>query len=351
MLSMFNAIRRLTASHTKVPPLNVVPERVFTLQDYLKDPLKIIVIPVTTEKCYFYFKHTKELLNTKSKFVRYEQKMIQKATNVWRNMEKSTNVVTIQIVAWVNLLLVRIAWIERSLTSFPSESYILKRVELVKKRTAEVMNLRKGDELQLSGQELKLMEEVVNPKPVHVYYPRSIVPENVVVSELNQLWQRGKKVHKKYFYLCLLGLPLTIPIAIVPLLPNIPGFYLAYRAYCNYKAYAGARHLESLMQGNGKQHVDFVDLKEYSEMLTDGGSTGYPAFDAPESMLLNNNLLDKLMDNLSIHEIRRDLTIAMKQEKRRLMESTQGKSTRKTRTRSRKKAKKAEETESQQDDR
>jgi hypothetical protein len=48
-------------------------------------------------------------------------------------------------------------------------------------------------------------------------------------------------------------MPIVVPFALVPVIPNLPFFYLAYRAFCHWKALLGAKHLEWLAtkaQGN-----------------------------------------------------------------------------------------------------
>lgn len=39
----------------------------------------------------------------------------------------------------------------------------------------------------------------------------------------------------RYFYLWSLGLPITAPIGIAPIIPNIPFYFCAWRAWCHWK--------------------------------------------------------------------------------------------------------------------
>jgi len=45
-------------------------------------------------------------------------------------------------------------------------------------------------------------------------------------------------------------MPIVAPFAIVPVIPNIPFFYLLYRAFSHWKALSGAKHLEFLLSRN-----------------------------------------------------------------------------------------------------
>ena len=45
-------------------------------------------------------------------------------------------------------------------------------------------------------------------------------------------------------------LPFTAPFALIPIIPNIPGFYVSYRVWSNWKAEKGARILDNLVEQN-----------------------------------------------------------------------------------------------------
>ncbi|KZO93684.1 hypothetical protein CALVIDRAFT_539856 [Calocera viscosa TUFC12733] len=51
-------------------------------------------------------------------------------------------------------------------------------------------------------------------------------------------------------YIYLLALPITAPFALVPVIPNIPFFYCAWRAWSHYRAYRAATYLEQLLQSH-----------------------------------------------------------------------------------------------------
>lgn len=68
----------------------------------------------------------------------------------------------------------------------------------------------------------------------------------------------------------LLLLPLTLPLAILPIMPNVPGFYLMYRAWCSYQALEGAKHRAYLTQtGNGAAHFVFEPLEPLDRVYLD----------------------------------------------------------------------------------
>ncbi|RAL64312.1 hypothetical protein DID88_002203 [Monilinia fructigena] len=45
-------------------------------------------------------------------------------------------------------------------------------------------------------------------------------------------------------------MPIVAPFALVPVIPNLPFFYLCFRAYSHWKALAGSKHIEFLLKEN-----------------------------------------------------------------------------------------------------
>ncbi|KAL0638168.1 hypothetical protein Q9L58_002781 [Maublancomyces gigas] len=85
---------------------------------------------------------------------------------------------------------------------------------------------------------------------VEVVYPPSIIPQQQVPAIIKQLATERNDVHRSRLVWSLVGMPIVAPFALVPLVPNIPFFYLLYRAFSHWKALAGAKHLEFLVNKN-----------------------------------------------------------------------------------------------------
>ncbi|WBW74183.1 mitochondrial hydrogen/potassium transport system protein [Schizosaccharomyces osmophilus] len=81
--------------------------------------------------------------------------------------------------------------------------------------------------------------------------PDSLEP-NRIFQELIRL-QEMKRLHRNNLIANIVGLPLTIPFILVPIVPNVPGFYLCYRAYCNYRALIGASQITRLLDNKELQ--------------------------------------------------------------------------------------------------
>ena len=51
---------------------------------------------------------------------------------------------------------------------------------------------------------------------------------------LSALAARRTPHHRKYLIWCIVGMPFTAPFALIPVVPNLPFFYLVWRAYSHW---------------------------------------------------------------------------------------------------------------------
>lgn len=284
------------------------------LDQFLKDPVKMIVIPVTTKKVFIYHKHTADFLNEHSRLIRLETWLTRKAGTIWDKLNASPKSYNKKIVAGINGLLMNTPWTESSLKTIPGDNYLLKRVS--KKDGPEDGQ----EETKLTLKEYLSSKVPLQTKPLNVYYPGKIVSEGSVTTELRALCEKGLHYHRKQALLCLLGIPLTFPVILVPIIPNVPGFYLTYRAYCNLKAYLGAKHLKKIIETQTPR-LAFQDLEAYDKIWHRGASRDATAScDATqqETLLLNEQNLAPILSLLEIPEMRLDLEKVVKQERARL---------------------------------
>ncbi|KDQ20793.1 hypothetical protein BOTBODRAFT_142251 [Botryobasidium botryosum FD-172 SS1] len=54
--------------------------------------------------------------------------------------------------------------------------------------------------------------------------------------------------HRKYFYLWLGAIPFTAPFMVIPIIPNLPFFFCAWRAWSHWRAFRAADYLQSLVE-------------------------------------------------------------------------------------------------------
>lgn len=82
---------------------------------------------------------------------------------------------------------------------------------------------------------------------VEVSFPSILIPKENVQEVLRKLGTEREALHKSRMIYCFIGLPVTAPIALLPLIPNLPFFYLVYRAWSHWRALSGSKHIQFLL--------------------------------------------------------------------------------------------------------
>ncbi|KAF4977449.1 hypothetical protein FZEAL_6013 [Fusarium zealandicum] len=91
-------------------------------------------------------------------------------------------------------------------------------------------------------------EELDRREKVELCYPSSVIPPHKAEGILKTLATERQALHRKRLIWCVIGMPITIPCALVPVIPNLPFFYLVYRAWSHYRAIAGGKHVQWLLE-------------------------------------------------------------------------------------------------------
>ncbi|PNS15626.1 hypothetical protein CAC42_4078 [Sphaceloma murrayae] len=80
-----------------------------------------------------------------------------------------------------------------------------------------------------------------------VIFPAKFLPESRVVEILKRIATEREKLHKRRLVGSVVAMPFTIPVGLIPVLPNVPFIYLAFRAWSHYKAWFGGKYLAYLL--------------------------------------------------------------------------------------------------------
>ncbi|KAF5008363.1 hypothetical protein FDECE_5347 [Fusarium decemcellulare] len=91
-------------------------------------------------------------------------------------------------------------------------------------------------------------DELEGRERVELCYPSTLLPPSKAEGILKTLATERQALHRKRFIWCVVGMPITIPFALVPVIPNLPFFYLVYRAWSHYRAIAGGKHIQWLLE-------------------------------------------------------------------------------------------------------
>lgn len=200
-----------------------------------------------------------------------------RAAKLWASWEKKESGWQKKVVNYGNQALKRIPYEEWGLKSIPP---------LSARRKAE----------ELSGKE-----------KVEVSFPKTLIPEGQVSEVLSKLATERQNLHKTKMLWSFVGMPVTAPIAIIPVVPNLPFFYLVFRAWSHWRALSGSKHLEFLLEKK-------LITANPSKILDDLYSTGKQSFDAgsgsssdseqlEEKMLLHKSNGKRIAEALGIPEL------------------------------------------------
>jgi len=93
-----------------------------------------------------------------------------------------------------------------------------------------------------------------------VVFPGKFMRESRVLGVLERLAMERQGLHKRKLWQSVAWMPVTVPFALVPVVPNLPFFYLCFRAYSHYRALYGGKLLARVLRGSGGTQGSGGDL-------------------------------------------------------------------------------------------
>lgn len=171
--------------------------------------MRLFLLPVSTRRTLIYCERVADDPNASRSIL---DRATNKAADTWASWEKKDNGWQKTIVTYGNKILRRIPFEEWGLKSVPP---------LTKAR----------EELWRSGK-----------SKMDVLFPGLYLHESEVPKIIQALAVERQNLHRRKLYWSLVGMPITAPFALVPVIPNIPFFYLAFRAYSHWKGMSLIQH-------------------------------------------------------------------------------------------------------------
>ncbi|KAL1902220.1 hypothetical protein Sste5346_001196 [Sporothrix stenoceras] len=257
--------------------------------------MRLFLIPISTRRTLLYCERLTEPLPHQTSLM---DKAQNRAAKMWSDWEKKpAGSIQHRIVSYGNAGLRRIAFEEWGLKSVPPLS-ARKRVEEAAAQAAE----EKKD-----GEKVAADVKVSESKPVEVVYPSSRIPSRSVEALLTRLGTEREALHRKRLIWCFVGMPISAPFGLVPVIPNIPFFYLAYRAWSHWRALSGSKHIQYLLENKSLVYtsspvLDAIYAKEKTVLgetkdattqihavgSKEEGHSGSSGQEEPERLLLSN---------------------------------------------------------------
>ncbi|EEP79582.1 conserved hypothetical protein [Uncinocarpus reesii 1704] len=196
--------------------------------------MRLFLIPITTRRTLLYCKRASAGVPAQ---LSYLDRITNKASTTWAQWEEADR-------GWKKSLT---TYGHRVLQRIPYEEWGLKSVPPLSAR-------REAQELQ-------------SHTPVELLYPGNVIHRHNVLGTLKTLATERQDLHRRRMWWSLGVAPLTAPIALIPVIPNIPFFYLVYRGWSHWRglqaaALSGSKHLNFLLDNHLVNPVSLPDLED-----------------------------------------------------------------------------------------
>ncbi|KAI9714244.1 MAG: hypothetical protein M1828_001175 [Chrysothrix sp. TS-e1954] len=125
----------------------------------------------------------------------------------------------------------------------PFEEWGLKSVPSLKKKDQEAV-LSSAEKGTGEGQGTETAEKV------EVMYPRlyQSLCNTPLLETIKSLAEGRRDLHRSRRNWSLIAMPLTTPFALLPVIPNLPFFYVTFRAWSHHRALSGIQHINHLVE-------------------------------------------------------------------------------------------------------
>lgn len=179
--------------------------------------MRIFLLPISTRRALVYSQRvTQKPVGDLS----YVERATKKAADTWAKWEAADRGWQKKFTQYGNQGLQRISYQEWGLKSFPPLTQTVQAED---------------------------MAAMADNKRFVVHYPANIMKEEDVPKVLARLAKERKQLHWSRFVWSMVGIPFTIPFGLIPVLPNIPFFYLTFRCYSHWRALKGSDHLDFIL--------------------------------------------------------------------------------------------------------
>ncbi|KAL9126228.1 MAG: hypothetical protein Q9217_004688 [Psora testacea] len=246
--------------------------------------MRLFLLPISTRQSLLYCHRLNRQLTRETT---WPDKISTRASNIWLSWEKKESGWQKKVTEYGNKMFQRLPHEEWSLKSIPP------------------MSARRS------------REEIEGKEEVRIEYPEEVLEESRVLETLRKLGADEKQAfHLKWFLGSIVGMPLSAPVALIPIIPNLPFFYLCFRAWSHWRARSGSQHLEFLLKNNllklkpsstlrtayrqATLDTSLQQLQEEARSISRSGDSKYTEEDSPEQMLLSKSSGKIVAEQLNI---------------------------------------------------
>ncbi|OPB38322.1 hypothetical protein A0O28_0014270 [Trichoderma guizhouense] len=158
-------------------------------------------------------------------------------------------------------------------------------------------------------------DELRGRDAVQLVFPPAAIPEHKAEGVVRKLATERQALHRQRLIWCFVGMPITAPLGLVPLVPNLPFFYLVYRAWSHWRAINGGKHVQWLLQNN---LLHLAPSKELDQLYTKDGQAPADEPAGKEQMLITQKQIQDFSETLDLPAVEIELERAIWQVERAL---------------------------------
>ncbi|CAL5871716.1 uncharacterized protein PFLUO_LOCUS5969 [Penicillium psychrofluorescens] len=190
--------------------------------------MRLFLIPISTRRALIY---ARPLRRDRPKELSLLDRVTSKAAQTWASWEEADKGWKKHLVHWGNRMQQRIPYEEWGLKSIPS----------------------------LSAQ--RRLDDQYGTHKIDVLFPGNSVRLSRIPALLGAIATDRQELHRKKMWWSFAAAPITAPLGLIPIVPNIPFFYLVYRGWSHWRALNGSRHLEYLVQNGLLNPISLPELE------------------------------------------------------------------------------------------
>ncbi|KAJ5493905.1 hypothetical protein N7463_009992 [Penicillium fimorum] len=191
--------------------------------------MRLFLVPISTKRILIY---ARPLSKDIAKELSIIDRITTKAAETWAKWEEADKGWKMHLVRWGNSVQQRIPFEEWALKSIPSFKA----------------------QQRINGDHGKAK--------IDVLFPGNAVRLDRIQDVLRKIATERQELHRKKMMWSLIAAPITAPLGLIPVVPNIPFFYLAYRGWSHWRALNGSKHLELLVEKNILNPISLPELEQ-----------------------------------------------------------------------------------------
>ncbi|KAJ5618917.1 hypothetical protein N7510_002901 [Penicillium lagena] len=190
--------------------------------------MRLFLIPISTRRVLIY---ARPLRRDSPKELSLLDRVTSKAAQTWATWEEAEKGWKKHLVHWGNRMQQRIPYEEWGLKSIPS----------------------------LNAQ--RRLDDQYGTHKIDVLFPGNSVRLSRIPNLLRAIATDRQELHRKKMWWSFAAAPITAPLGLIPIIPNIPFFYLVYRGWSHWRALNGSKHLEYLVQNDLLNPISLPELE------------------------------------------------------------------------------------------